>query len=274
MSEEHGHGHHEHHGHDEHHGHREQGHSHEHHSHEEDKTLKIKEKTLWKAGTFVFAALFVITLLMNGGIDLGNIGSGGSNGGGNAPAPTVPSVTGNIVIELEDSDPVLGDSGAEITIVEFSDFQCPFCQRAADGAVAEFKQSDYFKKGDVKLIFKHFPLSSIHPFAQKAAEASECANRQDKFWEMHDIIFANQRSLDDASLKNYAGQIGLDTGKFNKCLDGNEAADKVASDLKQATDAGGRGTPYFVLINKDGDTAAVSGAQPWVNFEAAIKSLQ
>jgi protein-disulfide isomerase len=273
MSEEHGHGHHEHHGH-EHHKHDEDHGHHKHHSHGKDETVTFKKETLWKAGTFIFAALFVITLLMNGGIDFDSIGRGSGNGGGNAPAPTVPPTTGNIKITLDDSDPILGDNGADITIVEFSDFQCPFCQRAADGAVAEFKQSDYFKKGDVKLTFKHFPLSSIHPQAQKAAEASECANRQDKFWEMHDIIFANQRTLDVVSLKSYAGQIGLDTGKFNKCLDGNEAADKVASDLKQATDAGGRGTPYFVLINKDGDTAAVSGAQPWVNFEAAIKSLQ
>ena len=277
MNEEHSDNSHSHEGH-EHQGHSHESHSNDHGHHSKNETVTIKKETLWKAGTFIFAALFIITLLGNGGfgsIDLG--GSGGSdNGVGNAPAPTVPPTTGNIKVTIDDTDPVLGDKKAEITIVEFSDFQCPFCQRAADGAVADFKNSDYFKDGDVNLVFKHFPLNSIHPQAQKAAEASECARLQgdDKFWEMHDIIFANQRQLDVASLKSYAGQIGLDTGKFNKCLDGNEAADKVASDLKQATDAGGRGTPYFVLINKDGDTAAVSGAQPWVNFEAAIKSLQ
>ena len=269
MSEEHGHSHHGHHGHEH---HSNGGHN----SHRDNETVTIKKETMWKAGTFIFAALFVITLLMNGGIDFGSVGSGTNNNAG-AVAPTaVPPTTGNVKITLDDTDPVLGDSGADITIVEFSDFQCPFCERAANGAVAEFKQSNYFKDGEVKLVYKHFPLSSIHPQAQKAAEASECARRQgnDKFWEMHDVIFANQRTLDTNSLKGYATDIGLDTGKFNSCLDGNEAAAKVSSDLKQSTDAGGRGTPYFVLINKDGDTAVVSGAQPWVNFEAAIKSLQ
>jgi len=80
--------------------------------------------------------------------------------------------------------------------------------------------------------------------------------------------------LDVASLKSYAGQIGLNQGDFDSCLDDGKKAGKVSNDLKQASEAGGRGTPYFVLINEDGDTTVVSGAQPWVNFEAAIKSLQ
>ncbi|MAG02824.1 hypothetical protein CMI42_05795 [Candidatus Pacearchaeota archaeon] len=232
-------------------------------------SITIKKDTLWKITTFIFAGLFILTLVLNNGF------GDGVNNEGNVNPPTVaPPTTGNIKVQIDDTDPILGDEKAEITIVEFSDFQCPFCQKAADGAIADFKNSDYFKNGDVRLAFKHFPLNRIHPQAQKAAEASESANRQGKFWEMHDIIFANQRQLDDASLKSYASQIGLNTAEFNKCLDNGEATNKVNNDLKQATAAGGRGTPYFVLVNKKGETAAVSGAQPWVNFEAAIKSLQ
>ncbi|MEM3122375.1 MAG: DsbA family protein, partial [Candidatus Pacearchaeota archaeon] len=85
---------------------------------------------------------------------------------------------------------------------------------------------------------------------------------------------ANQQALDVQSLKNYAQQLGLNTAQFNKCLDNNEAASKVSKDLTEATAAGGRGTPYFVLVNRDGETQTVSGAVPWENFEAAIKALQ
>jgi protein-disulfide isomerase len=233
----------------------------------------IKKETLWKVIAFVFAALWLFTLY---GSD--SMGSGNAPTGNNNLAQVPPSVqnppTSNIKVTIDDTDPILGDKNAEITIVEFSDFQCPFCARAANGAVAEFKQSSYFKNGEVNLVYKHFPLSSIHPDAQKAAEASACAQDQGKFWEMHDIIFANPQQMNVASLKSYAGQLGLNQGDFDSCLDEGKKAGKVANDLKQAGEAGGRGTPYFVITNKDGETTVVSGAQPWVNFEAAIKTLQ
>jgi len=234
--------------------------------------IELKKETLWKIGTFVFAALFLWALVTDGGA---------GSGVGNVIRDDIPREVNNpptsqIKVSIDETDPILGDENAEITIVEFSDFQCPFCSRAASGALTDFRNSDYFKNGQVNLVYKHFPLNSIHPMAQKAAEASECARRQsnDKFWEMHDKIFENQQALSDASLKNFASQIGLDINEFNSCLDGNEASGKVSSDLKQATDAGGQGTPYFVIINKNGDTVPVSGAQPWPNFEAAINSLQ
>ena len=94
------------------------------------------------------------------------------------------------------------------------------------------------------------------------------------FWEYHDLLFENQDSLDTASLKAYASQIGLDTDEFNNCLDKNQAKAEVDKETKQATAAGGRGTPYFVVINNDnGATQVVSGAQPWSSFENAINSL-
>jgi len=235
--------------------------------------ITIKKETLWKITTFIFAALWLYGMYGGGMGVAPSVAPSGNNP--TAVAPTVANPpTSNIKVTVDDTDPVLGDANAEIQIIEFSDFECPFCQRAADGAVAEFKQSSYFKNGDVNLVFKHFPLNSIHPNAQKAAEASACAQDQGKFWEMHDIIFVNQRTLDVASLKTYAGQIGLNQAEFDSCLDGGKKTAKVNSDLQQASEAGGRGTPYFVLRNSDGETTVVSGAQPWVNFEAAIKSLQ
>ncbi|MFQ5531593.1 MAG: DsbA family protein, partial [Candidatus Nanoarchaeia archaeon] len=173
-------------------------------------TITLKKDTLWKVGTFVFAALFLISIF-GGGFSFGN-GSGGTGTGRavapSAAPPSAPSQggapAGNIRVPITDEDPILGNPDATISIVEFSDFQCPFCQRAHTGALTDFKNSNYFSNGEVNLVYKHFPLNSIHPQAQKAAEASECANRQGKFWEYHDLLFANQQSLDVNSLKSYA----------------------------------------------------------------------
>ena len=120
-----------------------------------------------------------------------------------------------------------------------------FCAKAFSGAVTDFKSSSYFTDGKVNLIFKQFPLTSIHPYAQKAAEASLCAGDQGQFWEYHDTLFANQQVLDETSLKSYAQQLGLDSAKFNNCLDNDEKEQEVKKETQQAVDAKGRGTPYF-----------------------------
>lgn len=236
----------------------------------EEGTITIKKKDLWRYSTFALIAVVVI-----GGFFAFTGRDSGSSGADGAVAPTVqPGVTGSVKVQIEDNDPILGDPDAGISIVEFSDFQCPFCARAHTGALADFKNSDYFKNGEVNLVYKQFPLSSIHPFAQNAGEASLCAHDQGKFWEYHDTLFANPGSLDDASLKAYAAQLGLDTDTFNSCLDGDEKKSEVLKELAQAQAAGGRGTPYFVVINNDnGNTQIISGAVPWTNFEAAISSL-
>ncbi len=232
-----------------------------------DETITIKKSTLWQITTFLFAALFLLSVF------------GVFNGNGKVikeiiPSDNVPSASGNLKIEIENNDPVLGDKNAEISIVEFSDFQCPFCERAFSGAVTDFKLSSYFSDGKVNLIYKQFPLTSIHPYAQKAAEASLCAKEQEKFWEYHDLLFANQEALDETSLKNYASQLELDTSKFNNCLDNNEKEAEVKKETQQAVDAGGRGTPYFVIINNQNKkTQVVSGAVPFSEFESAINEL-
>ena len=194
------------------------------------------------------------------------VNNNGNNNGNNTAQASIRGI--------QKDDHIRGNKNAKIVLMEYSDFQCPYCARAFQGSVTEFKSSDYFKNGEVNLVFKHFPLNSIHPFAQKAAEAAECANKQGKFWEYHDILFANQNALDTTSLKAYASQVGLSTGTFNSCLDGDEAKSEVVKETSQATAAGGRGTPYFVIINNDnGNTQAVSGAVPFAQIEAAIKSV-
>lgn len=144
-----------------------------------------------------------------------------------------------------------GPASAPVTIVEFSDFQCPFCSRvlpAIDETVKTF--------GDkVRVVFRQFPLESIHPQARKAAEASLCAGDQGKFWEMHDALFADQKALEVAQLKEKAVKLGVDGAKFNECLDGGKFSAQVQSDLELGNRVGVRGTPAIYVNGRFVDGA-------------------
>ncbi len=137
----------------------------------------------------------------------------------------------------------LGKENARITIVEYSDFECPFCSRVGD----PLKQLMKKYPDDVRIVFKHFPLN-FHKKAQKASEASLAANAQGRFWDMHDIMFQNQKALDVDKLHLYAEQLGLDLAKFKAELDGNKYADQVKADIAEGNRIGVRGTPS-VFIN-------------------------
>ncbi len=188
-------------------------------------------------------------------------------GGDNQPnQPDQPSQPTNIKVDVK-GDPFKGNKDAKVTIVEFSDFQCPFCSRFYEQTFPQLEK-EYINTGKVKLVFKDFPLRSIHPLAQKASEAAECADEQGKFWEYHDKLFEAQqewRTSGIDSFKQYASDLGLDTEKFNNCLDNDETKDEVDEDYNEALKAGGRGTPYFVINGKP-----LSGAQPFANFKAII----
>lgn len=241
----------------------------------DEKTITIKKQDLWKYSTFVLIAVVVIGII----VFSGGPKSGSSNSGSSVTDTGATEQQGvNVRALIEDNDPVHGDKNAEISIIEFSDFQCPFCARAHFGALADFRKSSYFTNGEVNLVYKHFPLNSIHPQAQKSAEASLCAHEQDVFWEYHDTLFENQEdwsSRGTSAMKEYAQQLGLDTGDFNNCLDGGKWASEVNKELAQATASGGRGTPFFVIVNTEtGQATSISGAYPWSEFEAAIQSVQ
>lgn len=225
--------------------------------------------------TFLFAALFAISLAAGWGNDSCPTGQVVANNNGVQPTAEQPTNNPTLNPGIVDSDPVLGDANAKITVVEYSDFQCPFCERAATGTVAGLKNSQMFKDGEVNFIYKHFPLESIHPEARPSAIASVCAQEQGKFWEYHDILFENQNSLNNQNYIKWAGDLGLNTEEFTSCLSSAEANNKVSADLTAATNAGGRGTPYFIVVNNDnGKTTAVSGAVPYANLEAAINQVK
>lgn len=135
-----------------------------------------------------------------------------------------------------------GKPDAKIKIVEFSDFQCPFCSRVTKPL--EDVQKHY--GDDAVVVFKHFPLS-FHKEAMSAAIASMCANDQGKFWEYHDELFKNQKALKVPQLKEYAGKVGLDQATFDSCLDGQKHKALVDADMKEARAAGVRGTPTIYI---------------------------
>lgn len=157
-------------------------------------------------------------------------------------------------------DPVRGSAAAPVTIVEFSDYQCPFCARV--NPTLEQVRKTYGDK--VKIIFKDFPLPN-HPQAPKAAEAAHCAGEQGKYWELHDQMFANQRALNVPELKQYAAGLGLDAAKFNQCLDSGQHAGLVAAGLAQGEKMGVNSTPTLYINGR-----ALIGAQPFDAFKQII----
>jgi protein-disulfide isomerase len=178
----------------------------------------------------------------------------GAGDGGTSPAAATSAAS--------DDDPSLGPEDAGVVIVEFSDFQCPYC---AKFAVETFPGIRDTYGDQVRFIFRDFPLNVIHPAAQKAAEAAQCAQDQGSFWEYHDLLFANQNALALPDLKSYAAQIGLDTGQFDECLDSGKNAQEVALDMQDGHTAGVTGTPAFIVNGQ-----LVSGAQPIEVFRAVI----
>ncbi len=156
--------------------------------------------------------------------------------------------------DVAPTGPSTGPEDAPVTIVEFSDFECPFCLRFHP--TLQRVMDDY--EGKVRLVYRQFPLNNIHPNAQKAAEASLCANDQGKFWELHDALFAQPGGLDVPSLKAKAAELGLDTGAFATCLDSGTHAAQVAADVEEGSRLGVSGTPALFINGR-----YLSGAQPY-----------
>jgi len=173
------------------------------------------------------------------------------------PAGNHPDTGGKInMAALVDDDPAVGDPNAKVIVIEFSDFQCPFCAKAVQ-TVKDLKE---FYGDQILFVYRDFPIYSIHPLAGKAAEAAECADEQGKFWEYHDTLFEKQQDWitgGAGKFKDYAVELGLDTTSFGECLDSGKYTAEVEADLQAGIAAGVTGTPAFII---NGQT--VSGAVP------------
>ena len=251
----------------------------EHNRQERGAIDNLKPKAAFKAGLFtglgiMFAIGFFALLgmmLNDKGISLDKIKANDPSdnvvvdpGDNNPPAATEIMVDG-----LSDGDWVRGDKNAKITIVEFSDVDCPFCTRFHN--TMKQVMADY--DGQVNWVYRHFPLTSLHPEAFKKAEAAECVGEQggnDKFWAFIDEIYSNDETL--SGVADMAASVGVNKAKFQECLDSGKYTSKVTSQSQEAQKAGGRGTPYSVIL-AGGQKIAIPGALPYESVKSSLDAL-
>lgn len=197
-------------------------------------------------GLIVFMALiffFLFSILVLKAVN--EIKNGGDPVKGFSQAPNLPTPstkTPGLRLATSD-DPTLGPLNAKVTVVEFGDFECPYCGQA----FTIIREISTLYKDRVRFIYRDFPLETLHPNAINSAQAGECAHEQGKFWLYHDKLFRNQSRLDKASLKNYAKQVGLDEARFNTCLESARYAQEVAQDFDDGVKAGVKGTPTWFI---------------------------
>lgn len=205
------------------------------------------------------------TTTKKSGVDTAAVADAGDTGTAEAAAAAAAAVPDE-TIDLESLTHVRGEG--DLTLVEFSDFECPFCQRFHPTVQQAMDAYD----GELKWAYKHFPLTNIHPYAQGAAEAAECAGAQGKFWEYSDALFATTDTLNSDTLEAIADEQGLDRGDFDTCVSEKTYTDVVSSDAALGQKLGGTGTPYSVLVDSDGNVVdVISGAQPYENVAAIIE---
>lgn len=186
--------------------------------------------------------------------------------------PAGPEVRGK-VIDLG-ANPVRGEVTAPLTLVEFTDYQCPFCSRHVRETYPQIAEQ-YVAAGKLRYATLDLPIETIHPLAFRAAEATHCAEQQGKFWEMHDRLFARQRALEPWGA--HAEALGLDAAAFDECLTSDRYAAAVRRDMAEAGRVGASGTPSFVIARTDPNDPTkvegisfIRGAQPFAVFKAQL----
>lgn len=186
------------------------------------------------------------------------------------PIPTPEAPTIEEFRAADETDFVRGNPNAKITIVEYSDLECPFCTRfhpTAAQLVEEYPE-------DVNWVYRHFPLETLHPGARPKALAAECAGEQGKFWEFVDGVFDAGIDLPLDELGSLATLVGVaNASQFQECLDSEKYAEKVDNQTQEAQKAGGRGTPYSLLIKEGEDPLPINGAQPYEAVKAQLETL-
>ncbi|MFA5051467.1 MAG: DsbA family protein [Patescibacteria group bacterium] len=224
-----------------------------------DQVSELQKKARrWKALFVVIAAVVVVLLslgvyfyvLVRKNIEI-------VNGGADTNQSTIA--------EVDSPDaPYTGSADSPVVVVEFSDFQCPYCEQA----FPVVRELINFYGDRIKFEYRNFPISESHPDAQKAAEAGLCAQNQGKFWELHDKMFINQSDLSVLALKNYAKEINLDSAKFNTCLDSGAFAQRVQKDFQDGLFAGVQGTPTFFVNGQ-----ILQGVPTFADMQGAIDQL-
>lgn len=234
---------------------------------------------LMPGAMLVSSIIMSLSLILSANIVAGGKGLAlGTNTNNNAAA-AAGTGTGTVTAGKTsiDDDPLLGNKAeAKVAIVEFSDFECPFCQRFHNDTFTSIKK-DYIDTGKAVFVYRDYPLTFHEPGATDAAMAGECVQElggDKKFFEFADEAFKYTGSNNRTQLKQIAGQLGLDQNRFNDCLDNNRHAEEIKKDTADGSAAGVSGTPGFIVgtLNADGsvDGEVIAGAQPYAVFQAAI----
>ena len=192
----------------------------------------------------------------------------------NAGAAAAPTISGDSIRKPSAGDHLIGSLTAPIVLIEYSDFQCPYCSMVYPTLKKIVDES----KGQIAWIYREFPLTSIHPQALPAANAAECIAGQlgsAGFWKYADAVFNNQAALNPAYSRSLAQQFGADMGKYDQCISASTYQKNIDTDTAEAEAAGGNGTPFTIVLNtKTGKAAPVSGALPYDQIMSVIKSVQ
>lgn len=190
------------------------------------------------------------------------------------PASAIPE---NLVLTVADA-PLLGPRNAKVTLVDFSDYQCPYCRRHVQVTLPEIVK-EYVKTGKVRYVFRDFPIAALHPKAHKLHEAAYCAGEQDRYWEMHARLFENPQQAELKDLAGHAQALGLDVPRFEGCVAGEKYAAKVRQGVTDGQSAGVNGTPtFFIGLTGANDgkvrpSQVIRGAQPYPVFRQILEGL-
>jgi protein-disulfide isomerase len=244
----------------------------------ENQNIPVEKVSAWynnaPLAILIAAAMVSGSILYAGGSGTARLAQAPTDqGAGQVASPTPVQNPADLVAA---NDPVIGNSKAKVTIVEFSDFQCPYCRAFYKDTYSQLKK-DYIDTGKVKLVFRDYPLP-FHPSAQPAALGGQCATEQGKFWQYHDMVFGEQqkREADPTrvaatitfsanDLKAWAAKAGLNAAQFNSCLDSAKYKDNVQADTDAGNKYGVSGTPSFFVNGQ-----LLVGAQPYSEFKKLI----
>lgn len=221
-------------------------------------------------------AIVIAALIIAGAVIFSN------NKGPAAPQagqPNQPEVPGEVSVNpVSEADHILGNPDADILVIEYSDFECPFCGKFHP--TMERVMDEYGDDGKVAWVFRHFPLDQIHPKARAAAEASECVadlEGNQVFWDYSKVLFENSQSLSDEVLKTAAIDLGVDAAKYQSCVDSGKFEVEVQNDFEDGLGIAQTdprfGTPYSVILHKSGAQASIAGAQEYDVVKQIIDAM-
>jgi protein-disulfide isomerase len=256
------------------------GEPHSHEKKDEKYKFEISKVRIWQLISVILVIAIVFLWFNQGSDSAGAAPVNVPSGAQPSPGATQQQPTKQEKQDIDvDDDPFLGPKDAKVVVVEFSDFECPYCGAAMgthEELVQRFKSQDpdweaavpkmkeLAKQGKIKFVYRDFPLS-FHPQAKSAAEASECADEQGKFWVYHDALFENQDMLSNELYLELAEQLGLDVNKFKTCVETGKYGQEVQADVSYGAKVGVSGTPTFFV-----NGVKVTGAQPYSVFKQII----